>query len=147
VIFYYPFLAVQKTTFTFKIYEPNMAASEESYERAQGTEKDALQIKEEVQNSGLNASSDAIVPSQICTPVEVKKAPKKKKAGKKKKNRCDMPGCNAKIKAKLRKAMACRCGLTFCNDHRLQCDHDCKFEKSQAPQVKSAKFDVLGDRI
>jgi len=124
-----------------------MAASEE-YDHTTSTEQDGLNARQAVQKSNLDASSDAALNSSgVSTNICVDAEPKKKSGTKKKKrNRCEHAGCKKKLK-KSRTFLSCRCGGLFCPDHRLQCDHECTYEKPQASNTKSVKFDSLQERM
>jgi len=127
-----------------------MAAAEE-YDHAEETQQDGLQAKQNVQKSNLNASSDVVASNSsgasMCVEIKESAPAKKTTTKKKKKNRCQFGSCNKKLKKRSRAFLACRCGGIFCADHRLQCDHDCTYEKPQVKNVKSAKFDSLQERM
>lgn len=127
-----------------------MAASED-YDHAKSTEQqDGLQARQAVQKSNLDASSDATLESsEISMKVEVKTSALKKNTTtkKKKKNRCEFGSCSKKLKKRSRAFLACRCRGNFCQDHRLQCDHDCTYEKPNVSRKRSAKFDSLSERM
>jgi len=124
-----------------------MAASEE-YDQTKTTEQDGLKAREAVHKT-LDASSEAALdPSgDVCLMASTPALPKTKKTIKKKKrNRCEYGNCKKKLK-KSRTFLACRCGGFFCQDHRLQCDHDCTYEPPKVANTKSVKFDSLQERM
>lgn len=42
--------------------------------------------------------------------------------------RCPVEGCNKKITAICRSVCGCKCGKTFCMEHRLPSTHRCEYD-------------------
>lgn len=53
--------------------------------------------------------------------MEPEKTPKKKKM------RCSMKGCNKKLSNTVC-LLTCRCGLNFCDIHRMHESHNCNYD-------------------
>eukprot|EP00761_Pharyngomonas_kirbyi_P011365 gb/GECH01011390.1/.p1 GENE.gb/GECH01011390.1/~~gb/GECH01011390.1/.p1 ORF type:complete len:139 (+),score=27.45 gb/GECH01011390.1/:1-417(+) len=105
----------------------------------QHSETDGLRAKEAIAETEKKLSEMNNSKKEIKTEDEkpnqnksLTSTPKKKK--KSKKNRCSE--CNKKLGVMAITSGTCKCGLTFCSDHRLPEFHNCNFDhKSEGKRI------------
>ena len=49
--------------------------------------------------------------------------------------KCQKNNCNAKVPMGMEDAFRCKCGLVYCNKHRMSETHDCTYDYKAAGQT------------